>query len=408
MAKWLVPSNELSLEQKAAVEISPDSHRVIKGPPGSGKTIVLLHRAKELQQLWRVSPERFHIFVFTNVLKDYIKSALDLLDLPQSCVTTFDYWCVEFFRKEISSSPPWDSFSKNLDYSAIRLRVRDKIRENPAKYRLFDFVMVDEGQDLESISYEILKLISKHITVFMDYKQQLYDRDCSESVILKQLGLRRANMTILGAYRCCPYISMLGAEFVEEEKEKEYFLNQIKTSQSEKEKPLYYLGANYDDEFNRLLDVLKTRINKGEQVGILLHTKRHVFGIAKGIREAGIDIEDQKSLDFNTRTPKIMTYHSAKGLTFDSVFLPRLTESSFWKVTEERKKKIIFVGITRALNWVYMSTTEDKQLPFMSRFTSDKSRSFLVIQKSGEEVFNQSEIEINYNDEIEDDLLDLL
>ena len=406
MSTWLVPLGELTLEQRNAVELKPGTHRLIKGPPGSGKTIVLLHRAKYLQQIWKIPPERFHIFVFTNVLKDYIKSALNLLDLPDSCVTTFDSWCRNFYKEHISSKLPWNKKEKQTDFDAIREGVNEKLSQNPFDFKLFDFIMIDEGQDLYSVSYEIMRIIGNHLTVFLDYKQQIYDRDCNEKMILKKLGLRKANMTILGAYRCCPYISQLGSKYIDNAKEKNYFLNQVKTTQAEKEKPLLFLASGYDEEFDRLVDVLRTRINKGEKIGILLPTNRLAFGIAKGLKEAGIEVETQKELDFNTDAPKVMTYHKAKGLTFDSVLMPRLVNNAFKKVPDKRREKLLFVAITRAMKWVYLSGTDERKLAELSKILDGKSKESLVIQKAGmqEEVKSRD----NIPDDDDDDLLDLL
>ena len=40
----------------------------------------------------------------------------------------------------------------------------------------------------------------------------------------------------------------------------------------------------------------------------------------------------------------IITYHSAKGLTFDAVLTPRLVEKSFVNVSAPNLKRLIFVG----------------------------------------------------------------
>jgi superfamily I DNA/RNA helicase len=60
--------------------------------------------------------------------------------------------------------------------------------------------------------------------------------------------------------------------------------------------------------------------------------------------------------DFNTLTPKISIYRSAKGLTFDCVILPKLVENNFHRVTGPRRHRLLLVGITRATQWVYLST----------------------------------------------------
>ena len=83
MGTWLLPRSDLTPEQLRIVEMSPDQHRVVLGPPGSGKTQVLVHRAAHLNERYKVSPSRFRLFVFTNVVKEYIRSGVQFLGLPE-------------------------------------------------------------------------------------------------------------------------------------------------------------------------------------------------------------------------------------------------------------------------------------------------------------------------------------
>ena len=87
---WLVPRNELTVEQSRTVESTVEQHRLVLGSPGSEKTIVLLHRARHLIDNYGIPPERCRLFVFTNALKAYIRAALRDLALPDDCVMTFD------------------------------------------------------------------------------------------------------------------------------------------------------------------------------------------------------------------------------------------------------------------------------------------------------------------------------
>jgi superfamily I DNA/RNA helicase len=138
---WLIPIDELSMEQIRAVESGTDENRLVMGAPGSGKTQILLHRAAHLRDKFNCSPQRFQIFVYTNVLKNYISSALDMLDLPSSCISTYDHWCSEYYKENISSSLPWNG--KSRDFSATRSAVYEHVLAH-VDAPIFDFIMVDE------------------------------------------------------------------------------------------------------------------------------------------------------------------------------------------------------------------------------------------------------------------------
>jgi superfamily I DNA/RNA helicase len=386
MASWLVPLNELTPEQRKAVEQDTAEPKVLVGAPGSGKTLVLVHRAKYLQERFNVSHDRFHIFVFTNVLKDYIRSSLHLLDIPESCVTTFDSWCIDYHKKNIGFRLP--RTDNHIDFDAVKENVLDDVESNPDSTKLFDFILVDEGQDLNQTSHNILKRISQHITVCLDHKQQIYDERPEETEILQILNLRRRNVALLGAYRCCPYIVDLASEFIDDEVERQAFINQNFTDYAGRLTPLLYKAKNFDDEFERLAEVIRDRQMSGDKwIGILLPSKKYIYGMANDLLERRLNVEVQtkretniEKLDFNTINPKLMTYYSAKGLTFDSVILPRLSPAFFAREGEERLRRLIFVGITRAVDWVYMSTIAGKELPLLEELYKYEHEKKLTIQ----------------------------
>jgi superfamily I DNA/RNA helicase len=331
----------------------------------------------------RLKEGQFQIFVFTNVLKDYIRSALKLLDIPPSAVSTLDGWCMSYYQDHIGGTPPRDVEGKRPDFAAVRRSVLEHVRHAELK-PVYAFILVDEGQDLDETSFALLNLIGKHVTVCMDHKQRIYEGGIGEAAVLRELGLKRRNVSLLDAYRCSPYIVELASSFIDDVKERSAYVNQARTMSSNIETPLLYIASNFEAEMDRLLDVLKTRLTTQDTIAILLPQKRQVFGVAQRLREHGFDVEHQGNketdLDFSNRKPKVMTYHSAKGLTFDTVLLPRLVSKSFQSVPEERVRRLLFVGITRATQWVYMSTLTNHETVEISCLTQPGGPKRLTVQ----------------------------
>jgi len=383
MRTWLVPREELTPEQLRGIELNPSEHRIVAGGPGSGKTQILLHRARHLCDTYQVKPQKFRIMVYTNALKNYIESALDLLDLSAETLTTFDHWCHEFYKEHIGR-PPRNPKTKQPDFDLIREGVHARISEDLFWEPLYDFVMVDEGQDLDRRSYEILTRIARHITVCVDSRQKIYDHGKNEADIASHLKVRQRNIFFLSAFRCCPYVTQLAAALIPGSKEREDFVRQCRSAQTERSQPLLYWAKDFEDETRRLREVLAGRLRMKERIAILLPQGRQVFGYAKGLREAGFEVETQKELDFASDLPKILTYHSAKGLTFDSVLLPRLVPMSFTNWSAEWVNRLLFVGITRAAKWVYMSTVPSRGriLESLERIQELGDQGILAIQKS--------------------------
>jgi superfamily I DNA/RNA helicase len=377
---WLIPRDELTPDQIRAVELRTNEHNVILGAPGSGKTQILLHRARYLSDELGVAPERFHIFVFTNVLKKYIQSALVELGFPDECVTTLDDWCAQIYKHEIRPSLPWDAEHRCPDYATVRRAVSVRVQGR----RPYDFVLVDEGQDLDPDAFALIKGLAPHVTVAMDHKQQIYEQGSGEAEIIRALGLRRGNLTLLDAFRCCPYIVRVAAEFIEGAAEREAFLNQSRTAQTEIQTPLLYEAADFDDERARLIEVLRERQLVDRSIAILFTKNNLVEGFAKGLREEGIPVETRKSgLDFSNAVPKILTMYSAKGLTFESVLMPRLVRKSFPGTMAKWANRLLYVGVTRATKWLYLSGTRGSTIAELDRvrLLADETPPVITVQR---------------------------
>ena len=117
---------------------------------------------------------------------------------------------------------------------------------------------------------------------------------------------------------------------------------------------------------------------------MLFPLKRQVEGFAQGLREDGIPVETIRSgLDFSTTLPKLLTIHSAKGLTFDSVLMPRLVKNSFAGPMSKRTERLLYVGLTRATKWLYMSGTRDALLPELDRIRrlADEDPPVITVQR---------------------------
>lgn len=65
------------------------------------------------------------------------------------------------------------------------------------------------------------------------------------------------------------------------------------------------------------------------------------------------------TLDFETYLPKLMTYHSAKGLQFDVVILPMYVGAF-----DNESRKALYVAMTRSMHHLYvMYSTPAIEMP---------------------------------------------
>jgi len=392
---WLVPYSSLTPAQQQAAMLPLDGHRVILGGPGAGKTLVLLHRFSYLFQSHGCDPVAGKLFVFTTTLKDFIRAALPDVDVPPDCVTTFDKWCADIYRAHVKRTLPWHKVGKASmpDFAAIRDAVHELVVKNGILKGLYAFAVVDEGQDLTRQAMEIIAGVSKHVTVAMDGKQQLYDEGLAEDGVLSVLGLRRHNVALVAAYRCNPMVTGLAAHFLESQAKRDEFRKQAKNAIGDRQKPILLIAADYNDEKQRIAELIRTRLARQEAVGILFPQRRMVFGYAKGLKELGIDVvtDSKNGIDFGDPRPKVLTYHEAKGLTFDSVFLPRLDTRAFTEQLLNRMLPMMFVGVSRAVKWVCLSTSEGRMIALVQQVADGPAVDYVEVQRFADKTVEQDE-----------------
>lgn len=96
-------------------------------------------------------------------------------------------------------------------------------------------------------------------------------------------------------------------------------------------------------------------------VAILLPDNKYVKSVYDKLKALGGNYEvryndrenfrnSQDSLNFSTTNPKVMTYHSAKGLQFETVFLPYIETFS----GDESDRKSLYVAMTRTYRNLYV------------------------------------------------------
>ena len=103
-------------------------------------------------------------------------------------------------------------------------------------------------------------------------------------------------------------------------------------------------------ELDAIAEIIKNR--NFEDVGILLRNNTAVKNVADYLIAKGLNVEakvnDNVELNFNSSNPKIMTYHSSKGLQFEAVFLPECS------VSGQDDRNPLYVAITRTYQSLYI------------------------------------------------------
>lgn len=172
----------------------------------------------------------------------------------------------------------------------------------------------------------------------------------------------------------------LASFFIEDENFRNAYLSEVRFDDSTSEDFPCCIAPSEEKELRLLSLVVRQRLVMKDKVGILVPTNRLVHRVAKALEDRGIEAEKaiplsaqnviHKPYDFGNDLPKITTYSMARGLTFDSVFMPQLTENAFSKIPLFLRHRHLFVGITRASKWVYMSTVKGEEFGEITKLKS--------------------------------------
>lgn len=384
MPGWVLPFSDLTPEQQDIVQLPANQHRIVTGPPGSGKTQVMLHRARHLSEEFG-NTQGYQVFLYTKVLKSYIQSGLQDLNLPPDRVTTLDSWCYQKHIQEIGAVP---QMGGKPNFPVLRSNVLEYLSKS--YIQRYKFVVVDEGQDLSKTSYEILDKIAEHITVFADEQQQIYDDGATSSGIYESLGISHSSRAFLQAYRNSSTVAKLASYFIDHDDRRHQYLAMQHDRTLGRDTPLLYVAPHFEAEMDRLARIIEQRVLQNQKVGVIMLQNRLAHGYAQGLEERGVKVEvldqgfgNDRKYDFQNNVPKIVSIYNCKGLTFDVVLMPHLRNGAFPRHADTfMRRRLLFVAISRAMEWVYLSKSEEDRLDEESVLKSATSEGALILQDS--------------------------
>lgn len=343
MAKesWYINESELDDYQVRIVRRNLNSSFIVKGCAGSGKTVLALWRAKELSEQGN---NDYLIIVFTKALKQFIEDGIHTIGVDESKVLYHWEW----------------------------INRRDKVSA--------EYIIVDEVQDFDTDELkELQQAAKKHFILFGDSAQQLYKNVPNKGKLLTmeeiqvQTGIPMENLVI--NHRLPKKVARIA--------EKVSLSNDPLVDRCNKEgvnKPRLIECSSFEDQLEYIKDVVKAQ--NYTDVGILFPTNKDVETAKKYFDKIKWGIEAKvgygagsMDLDFKTDNPKLMTYHSAKGLQFEAVFIPMCI------VSDDKDRNPLYVALTRSYRDLFilysnhLSTFIDKIDRNLFEYHNEKTKS---------------------------------
>ncbi len=168
-AFW-VSGDDLDADQAKAVEGIPETASfLLRGPAGSGKTNILLLRAKWLT--YRKLSD-FKIVVFTGSLRRFIEQGCQHYGIDPSSVVTQ----MTFFRNLLDEYGVPYELTKNFetDRSMLAGKVMSLIESRGITQEYCGALLVDEAQDYTDTELLVFRRLTKNLVLAADSRQSIY------------------------------------------------------------------------------------------------------------------------------------------------------------------------------------------------------------------------------------------
>ena len=346
MPSWIIRRDRLDPEQKRIVDAQINSNIWISGFAGSGKSVILVHKAINI--LEREPNARIVFVVYTQSLVDLFKTGLATLQHSNIAVKTI----YEFMNEST----------------------------------IYDYILCDEVQDCtESMIRAIRERARKHVIVAGDKFQSIYEKDVKyqEYTIEPQTltsSLSTSSYELSKIYRLTPsiidaidkflpsmrlaingrpnaekvdvsiklcknktkkdeavYVYDSAERFIHRQEERTAilfpmhkecvdFVNYVLTS---KGKPTWDTTLNQYGKPN-FGDLNRHLVNNGLKLMYI----GNGYGSLKEAEAKGLGV--------------LMTYQSSKGLDFENVYLPFLNQDLFITYNDARSRTIFMVAMSRS------------------------------------------------------------
>jgi superfamily I DNA/RNA helicase len=344
---WMVKYEQLDDEQKDFVdqELNKKGNIWIDGHAGSGKSILLLHAIK--QKLSENPNANVCIVVYTLSLKDMFQTGMN-----------------------------------DLKMKSIPIMTHYQFMKNNNRY---DYIFSDEVQDLPEDVLVAMNNRSTSIFVAGDRNQSIYQNAASSDKIgqiinaraFKLTRIHRLTRSIINAVsKMLPNLDIFGAKRDMTKKDVEIRLlkadNEVEEVRFIWEKAFEATSNGYSavillpkhDDIFKFSNLLLANNSKQEwRLEKNNYGKTNYNSLNRHFNSEGIKVEyignGHGSFHDSERNHHvvIMTYHSAKGMDFDNVFLPFMSSDLYISPYEE--ETLFMVAMTRSKENLFITYSND-------------------------------------------------
>jgi superfamily I DNA/RNA helicase len=171
---WWIGEGDLDDDQKNVTSLASEGSHLVLGPPGSGKTNILLLRANYLTLSGKPN---IAIVVFTKTLRKFIASGGTEYAFPQDKIMTCNKWQRDVLHQYgVEINPPND-FPEQRKYLGEQVGQLVAMRKLS---NIYDAILLDEAQDYTQQEIDMFGALGGQLFAVADSRQQIYKGENSD------------------------------------------------------------------------------------------------------------------------------------------------------------------------------------------------------------------------------------
>ena len=371
----------LDIKQERAAKSIGEGHRLLKGIAGSGKTLIMLYRAKLIA---RLNPDWEVLFICWNrSLINYLEQMYNDIDLNTTSrnieFTYFTRWATQIGKiYNINFPKDVESPNYNKKYNDTISRLLDQI---PIKK--YDAILIDEAQDFED---DYFRLLVNHLNsetdsllICYDYAQNIYQRKSSWKKLginvagKRSINLSASNDNLSKNYRNTREITKFAKLIyndkipTKDENDTIYDITKIQGNASKGPQPIVEFCYDRQQEYEMVTEWIKNLIESES----LQYSDILIIYPAKRLNDFDLEYEfipylhsqnipynwitkdrfSKSSFHLDENTVKISTIQSAKGMDFEAVAVVACDN-----IKDEQVETQLYISVTRARKYLLLTT----------------------------------------------------
>ncbi len=344
---WWIGETELDDDQKDVISLAAAGNHLVLGPPGSGKTNILLLRANYLASSGKPN---IAIVVFTKTLRKFIASGGREYAFPDDKIMTCNKWQRDvLYQYGVSINPPND-FMEQRQYFSQQLA---QLTETRNLSNIYDAILLDEAQDYLDEEITLFKRLGTQLFAVADSRQQIYkdERKNVEPLAALRNAVDEVH-ELRYHYRNGREICKLADKIAKDSESYQPLIPTSNYDEASNPSKVTFFRGNLDAQCREIAAALRLQLRAfpGELLAVVCPLREHVNEVwAKLLSERDLasklcKIDDDDDAFAPSKPICVCTVHGVKGLEVRALHFAAAEHVK--KVPHQRN--VGFTAVTRA------------------------------------------------------------